>query len=361
MLENTYSVVGLMSGTSLDGLDIAHCLFNQEGHSWTFTLENTKTIPYSNNIKNRLKKANDLGAADLLMLNNEYGVWLGQQVKDFIAANKINIDFVTSHGHTVFHQPNKKLTYQIGSGQELANACKTKVICDFRTLDVSLDGQGAPLVPIGDRLLFSKYDYCLNLGGIANISFESGGERVAYDISPANMLLNYLTNKIGKEWDDRGDLARSGKVEGDLLEQLSSLAFYQLEYPKSLGYEWFKEEVITIMEKSVLSIPDKLCTSVHHIAQQIAKETKTSLLKSGGSAMIVTGGGARNNYLVECLKNYSKGVFKVIVPQSTIIDFKEALIFGFLGVLRIRNEINCLKSVTGARKDSSSGIIYEPY
>ncbi len=361
MEMNSYNVIGLMSGTSLDGLDIAHCLFSKENGSWSFKLKNCTTIPYSRQWKDKLQNSINMSGLELLTLDREYGEWLGNQTRLFMDENGAQFDLVASHGHTVFHQPDKKLTYQIGSGHDLANACKTKVICDFRTLDVSLGGQGAPLVPIGDRFLFSSFDLCLNLGGIANISFELAGERIAYDISPANMLLNYLTKKIGKEWDDGGVLASSGKVDDHLLDQLNSLAYYQLDYPKSLGIEWFEKEVIPVIEKSALGIPDKLCTAVHHITQQIVKETGIIESKSNNTVMMVTGGGAKNNYLIECLRNYSEGAFKVVVPDISIVDFKEAMIFGFLGVLKIRGEINCLKSVTGAKKDSCAGVIYEPF
>ena len=270
------------------------------------------------------------------------------------------MDFVSSHGHTVFHQPEKRLTYQIGSGQELANLCGFRVVADFRSLDVSLGGQGAPLVPIGDQLLFPQYDFCLNLGGIANASFQVDGQRVAYDISPANMLLNHLSVQIGQAYDKAGEVAKSGKLNKRLLEQLNALAYYQQPYPKSLGYEWFIQKVVPLVEASAISKPDKLCTSVHHIAAQISRDLIRQSPDSK-SKLLATGGGAKNTFLIETLQNYLGEAIKVVVPEASIVDFKEAMVFAFMGVRKMRNEINCLKSVTGASRDSSSGVIYLPY
>ena len=360
MTESKYNVIGLMSGTSLDGLDIAHCFFIERQGQWLFTLDNCQSIEYPDLLRKRLKESVHLSSIDLLLLNNEFGKWLGNQVKQFMLNNNIKIDFVASHGHTVFHQPDKGLTYQIGSGQELANSSGQKVVNDFRSLDVSLGGEGAPLVPVGDQNLFSEFDFCLNLGGIANVSFDLGGKRIAYDICPANMLLNHLVADTGKVYDRGGELARSGSVNKGLLDELNNLGYYQLPFPKSLGYEWFCDEVIPILEASNCSIPDKLCTAVHHIAFLISKATAGN--RNGDHAkLLATGGGAKNTFLMETLKHYLNDTIQVIVPESKIVDFKEAIVFAFMGVKRIRNEINCLQSVTGASADSSSGMIYHPY
>ena len=359
MAEHKYNVIGLMSGTSLDGLDIAHCFFRKRQGEWLFTLENCLSIEYPDTLRDRLKNSVYLSAIDLLLLNNEFGKWLGNHVKLFMLKNNIKIDFVASHGHTVFHQPDKGLTYQIGSGQELANSCGQTVISDFRSLDVSLGGQGAPLVPIGDQNLFSEFDFCLNLGGIANVSFESGGKRVAYDICPANMLLNHLSTQLGKVYDKNGEIARSGSVDERLLDQLNKLGYYELPFPKSLGYEWFCDEVIPIIDASNCSIPDKLCTGVHHIALRILKDI-SEYHTSNHAKLLATGGGAKNTFLIDTLRHYVNGEINVVIPEPEIVDFKEAIIFAFMGVKRIRNEINCLQSVTGASADSSAGVIYHP-
>ena len=354
-----YRVIGLMSGTSLDGLDIAYCHFKKLEGQWLFELKASKSIGYSSEFKARLKKSIELPAIALLLFHNEYGQWMGMKAADFIGDNQLEVDFLASHGHTVFHQPDKGLTYQIGSGQHLANAAGKKVICDFRTNDVALGGQGAPLVPIGDELLFSKYDLCLNLGGISNVSFKRDGNRIAYDISPANMLLNHIIQKIGKPYDDKGRLARTGHIDQILLDQLNALEYYKQPIPKSLGYEWFSDQVIPLIDNNGQKIEDLLCTAVHHISEQIA----TSLLKEApknAQKLLVTGGGAKNDFLIETISQKLGKSIKVHIPEASIIDYKEAIVFAFIGVLRERNEVNCLRSVTGALSDSSGGVTYHP-
>ncbi len=353
-----YKVIGLMSGTSLDGLDIAYCYFEKKNETWSFSIEKTESIDYTPEFKEKLKNTVHIEASKLLAFHNEYGSWLGGKVKDFVDKNNIEVDFIASHGHTVFHQPEIGLTYQIGSGQHLANASGQKVICDFRTNDVALGGQGAPLVPIGDQLLFGEYDFCLNLGGISNISFENTEKRIAYDISPVNMLLNHICKKIDLDYDKGGKIAATGAINNDILDQLNALTYYQLPFPKSLGYEWFEKKVIPIIDNSEDSVKNLLHTSVHHIATQIATVIKNTQKKN--AKILVTGGGAKNDFLIETLQDKVKDFAEIIIPSEEIIDFKEAMIFAFMGVLRDINEINCLKSVTGAIKDSSSGVIYYP-
>ncbi|MEW7291379.1 anhydro-N-acetylmuramic acid kinase [Aquimarina sp. 2304DJ70-9] len=356
--SKTYKVIGLMSGTSLDGLDIACCHFENKNNTWSFSIVKTQSIDYTSALKEQLKNTVHLEASKLLAFHNEYGNWLGEQAKNFIKKYTLEIDFIASHGHTVFHQPEIGLTHQIGSGQHLANSSNHKVICDFRTNDVALGGQGAPLVPIGDQLLFNEYDFCLNLGGISNISFDSKAQRMAYDISPANMLLNFICQKINLEYDQGGQLAKTGKINPQLLDLLNALEYYNLPFPKSLGYEWFAEKVIPIIDNTQDSVENLLHTSVVHIATQIANGIKNT--QKSDSTLLITGGGAKNNFLIEMLQQKLTGFAKVVIPSVDSIDFKEALIFAFMGVLRDRNEINCLKSVTGALKDSSSGVTYYP-
>ncbi|SEL86629.1 anhydro-N-acetylmuramic acid kinase [Aquimarina amphilecti] len=357
--SKTYKVIGLMSGTSLDGLDIAYCHIKKNEDSWAFSILNIENVSYSEAFKNKLKNAVHLPTTDLLAFNNTYGDWLGTKVKNFIDKNSLEVDFISSHGHTVFHQPEIGLTYQIGSGQHIANTSNLKVICDFRTNDVALGGQGAPLVPIGDQLLFNEYDFCLNLGGISNISFDLNGQRIAYDISPANMLLNLICNSINLEYDDGGKLARTGKLIEELYNTLNGLSYYRASYPKSLGYEWFLNEVIPIIKTTKASAENLLYTSIHHITEQIANAIKKT--RKEKSSLLITGGGANNIFLIEVLQQKLQNHTTVIIPNEHVIDYKEALIFAFMGVLRDRNEINCLQSVTGAKRDSSSGIIYYPH
>lgn len=354
-----YKVIGLMSGTSLDGLDMVYAdIYNAED-TWKFEILKTRSIDYLPKLQSKLKNSVNLSAEDLLILNNNYGEWLGKRIHAFMEEEKLNPDLISSHGHTVFHQPEKQLTYQIGSGQAIANRTGVQTVCDFRSGDLLLGGQGAPFVPIGDHHFFSEYDFCLNLGGISNFSFQKNKKRYAYDISPANMLLNHIINKIGKPYDDNGAVARNGQLDESLLRKLNALPYYNAPFPKSLGYEWFQQEVIPIIDNAGDLIEDLLCTSVHHIADQIAANAKMIFPKVSYK-MLATGGGAKNSFLMEVLQEKLEDHTKVIIPETLLIDFKEALVFGLMGVLRLKNERNVMASVTGALRDSSSGVIYEP-
>ncbi len=343
-----------MSGTSLDGLDIAYCTFSNKNNKWIFSIKSAETVTYSSAWLKKLQKAHQLSGEFLLQLHHDYGTYLGQQVAAFTKANKIKkVDFVASHGHTVFHQPNKKFTFQLGSGPAIVAASNYNVINDFRSLDVALNGQGAPLVPIGDKLLFGDYEYCINLGGFANISFDTKGKRIAFDICPVNIVLNYLAGKLGKPYDKDGLLAAKGKVDNDLLKKLNALGYYKAKPPKSLGREWVEKEFMPIIYSSKISTGDKLATVTEHIAMQIKQ------VVGGQSAgrVLVTGGGAFNAHLVKKINTFLPK-HKVIVPSGEIVNFKEALVFAFLGVLRREGKDNCLASVTGADRNNKGGTIW---
>ena len=355
----TYKVLGLMSGTSLDGLDMAYCHFSIDGGKWQFSIEKTKDTSYTKEMKDYLKNAIFLSDEAHEKLHLDYGKWLGEQSRKFIEDEGLEVDFVASHGHTSHHRPEEGFTFQLGDGQWLANISGKKVICDFRTKDVSLGGQGAPLVPIGDQLLFYDFDFCLNLGGISNMSFEKDGKRIAYDIGMANMPLNYITHKIGLEYDKNGDLARSGSLEKELLQKLNNLSYYQLPYPKSTGYEWFTGEIVPLIEASKASEADLLHTLIHHNSEQIASDVLQNTTKPK-SKLLVTGGGALNSFFVETLQEKLGQSVELIVPTKTLIAYKEALVFALMGVLRLEDKPNVLCSVTGASKDSSSGEVYLP-
>jgi anhydro-N-acetylmuramic acid kinase len=353
MIKNNYSVLGIMSGTSLDGVDLAICEFNLNDR-WTFKLIKGKTIPYSEAWKEKLKNAMSLAPEKLQELDKEYGKYLGELSSNFLKEENRSVDFISSHGHTIHHQPKLGITVQIGSGQEIKNVTDTPVVFNFRQGDVALGGQGAPLVPIGDRLLFSEMSYCLNLGGIANISYENNGARIAFDICAVNIVLNQLANEKGLEYDKDGELAYSGKLDKELLAELNEIEFYKKPFPKSLGREDIDREVFPIIKKYEISIEDKLRTFCEHIAIQIAKVTGEEM---SSSRMLVTGGGTLNHFLLTKIED--KCNLAIVVPSKAIVDFKEAIIFAFLGVLRMRNEVNCLSSVTGASRDSSGGdVIY---
>lgn len=352
MEKNTYNVIGVMSGTSLDGVDIAYLNFKIDG-TWTFEMQQSETLPYSDYWLQKLKNLTQFSLHELKVLDENYTDYLGEIINQFIKKNHIStIDAVCSHGHTALHQPENALTYQIGNLPKLASLVHQKVVCDFRVQDVEFGGQGAPLVPIGDELLFSQYEFCVNLGGFANISTKIDGERIAYDICPVNIVLNHYVNQMGQDYDDKGQLAASGTIHQQLLKQLNSLEFYQQDHPKSLGLEWVQSEIFPLIDSLNLQIKDVLRTFVEHVSNQISKEINSKK----NASVLITGGGAFNDFLIERIKAQTQN--KIVIPHKIIVDFKEALIFGLLGVLKLRNEINVLSSVTGAKYSHSSGVIF---
>ncbi|MFC3161177.1 anhydro-N-acetylmuramic acid kinase [Chryseobacterium arachidis] len=341
--------IGLMSGTSLDGLDICLARFEKK-ETWNFEILNAETVPYEKNLEEQLRNSIYLSAEELMELHSEYGFYLGKTVKNFISKHQPEkIDLIASHGHTVFHQPQKKFTLQIGDGRAIKLETGLPVIYDFRTQDVLMGGNGAPLVPIGDELLFSEYDACLNLGGFSNISLKIDQQRIAFDIAPVNIILNKLVQKFNKNFDENGDLARMGTINEALLLELNSLPFYQQSHPKSLGIEWCNENVFPLFKD--IETVDLLATFTEHIAQQISKIFNKNKLKN----VLFTGGGTYNQYLIEKIR--SKTDTEIIIPEKDIIEYKEALIFAFMGVLRLNKEINVLASATGSSHDHSSGIM----
>ena len=345
-----------MSGTSLDGVDLAHIHFFEENGKWTFEMKECQTVSYSQSWINQLKKAVDFSDLELKKLNEDYTILLAEMISSFIKTNKIeNLDAVCSHGHTILHQPQNGFTLQIGNLPKITELINQKVVCDFRVQDVALGGQGAPLVPIGDQILFSEYDYCLNLGGFSNISFDENGNRIAFDISAVNTVLNFYANTLGFDYDDKGKISRSGNVSNDLLSELNNLDYYQKSYPKSLGFEFVKTIILPIIESYKLSTEDKLCTFIEHIAMQIA----LALPKKLGS-LFITGGGAYNDFLIKKIQFFLPKM-RIEIPNPKTIEYKEALIFALLGVLKLRNEVNVLASVTGAKQNHSSGKIYDNF
>jgi len=350
-----YSVIGLMSGTSLDGVDLIHALFYRQNNAWKYEIKSAKTYSYSDEWKQKLRTAHQLNALAFVNLHNEYGEYLGNLINLFTSSYLQEIDFVASHGHTIFHQPEKKVTFQLGNGASIAATCNKTTICDFRTLDVALGGQGAPLVPIGDDLLFSKYDFCINLGGFANVSYKKNSKRIAYDICAVNSVANHFANFFEMEYDKDGEIGKRGKVNEKLLNELNNLAFYKEVKPKSLGREWVENQFLPIFDTYTLKIEDKLRTFYEHIAIKISDSIFVNA--KNDVKILVTGGGAYNKFLIAKISEISKK--ELTLPNELVIDFKEALIFGFLGVLRLEKEKNCLKSVTGAKYDNFGGIIYQ--
>ncbi|WP_366836812.1 anhydro-N-acetylmuramic acid kinase [Lutibacter sp.] len=347
-------IIGVMSGTSLDGIDMAYVKINHN-NNYTFEILKATTATYSKDWKSTLKNGFHLSGEKLTKLDADYGMHLGKIILNFIQKNKITkIDFIASHGHTIYHNPAKNYTLQIGNGPQITAITGLKTICNFRVQDIALGGQGAPLVPIGDKLLFSNYDYCLNLGGFSNISFNENNQRIAFDICPVNIVLNHYVAPLNMEYDDKGEIASSGKLNEKLLDELNDLEFYNDTKPKSLGYEFVVEIIFPIIDKYNLEINDILRTFVEHIAIQIAKKIASNSEKT----VLIAGGGAYNTFLINRIQSYTKT--QLIIPEDTIINYKEALVFALLGFLKDEGQINCLKSVTGAKKDHSSGVTYNP-
>lgn len=349
-MQQDFRVLGIMSGTSLDGVDLALCEFNNSGTSPEYHLSRAVTIPFKPEWKQKLRNIEAGSAEELASLDFEFGRYLGSLAKDFLKDSAV--DFISSHGHTIFHQPASGFTLQIGSGAAIAATSGFPVVCDFRSTDVALGGQGAPLVPIGDELLFSDFEFCLNLGGIANVSFQFNKMRRAYDICPVNLILNPLAAERGLEFDKGGQLARSGRIISSLLQELNELDYYKIDFPKSLGREWVKDVMLPIIEKyRSEKLEDRLHTSVEHLALMISRS-----IQDGRGKLLVTGGGAYNEYLIERLKALTS--LSVVLPSSSIIEYKEALIFAYLGMLRWLGKENALSSVTGASRNSCGGAIY---
>lgn len=342
-----------MSGTSLDGLDIAYCEFKKEGEKYNYYIKYCKTVSYSGKWKSLLTNVVAMNAEEYAQIHVQYGHYIGQQIAKFIQINQLKVDFVASHGHTVFHRPELGFTAQIGDGAAISAECGLPVVCDFRSMDIAYQGQGAPLVPIGDAILFGDFDYCLNIGGIANISFNNNGKRIAFDISPANMALNYFAQKLGYDYDKNGNLAKQGNLNESLFNKLNKLNYYTLPNPKSLGREWFECEFLPQIDEKKLSNNDILSTLTHHIAYQISCVVNNKENQS----ILVTGGGAKNAFLMELCHYYAPNLNWILLEEN-IIDYKEALIFAFLGLLRMERKENCLSSVTGAVKNVIGGAVY---
>lgn len=346
-------ILGLMSGTSLDGIDLALCDISEHGYK----VLAAETVSYLAEWKQRLSTLEKASAYEYALANVELGHFFGRTINRFLEG-KERPEAIASHGHTIFHRPHLGLTTQIGDGDAIAAETGLPVVSNFRTLDVALGGQGAPLVPIGDEMLFGEYDACLNLGGIANISYRADGKRVAYDICPCNMALNRLAALLGYPFDKGGAHARAGEVHTCLLHELDSLDYYAEEGPKSLGKEWFVDQFWPVVKDflgivpSTMQIRDALATVTSHIAIQIARVVERQQIKT----LLVTGGGAWNGYLLEMMGKYSPEV-KIVVPDALIVNFKEALIFALLGYLRLTGKVNTLASVTGARCNSIGGNI----
>ena len=347
---STYRVIGVMSGSSMDGLDLALCVLKKTGARWSYRIEKAKTVRYPEAMRMLLEETMGGTAFHLAGMDVHLGELIGHACKAF---GDKKVDLIASHGHTIFHQPRAAVTTQIGAGANIASISGITTVCDFRTTDMALGGQGAPLVPLGEKMLFPKHKAFLNIGGICNISIHGPKTIVGYDVCIGNQALNLLANEAGKDYDAKGRLARSGSIHEPFLAALNALPFHHQKPPRSLGREWFDAQLRPLIDDPHVPLTDRMRTVVEHIAQQIG--AAFSMLKT---PVLVTGGGAHNTFLIDRIRAYAKA--PLVVPDQLTIDFKEALVFALLGVLRMRGEVNALASVTGAKRNSVGGAVYLP-
>jgi len=359
-----YRAIGIMSGSSLDGLDVAFVVFNEAGGKWSYSMETAECLPYSSSWVEKLRNAIHLNAREYMLLHCDYGHYIGHQVQAFIEKNNLQhrVQLISSHGHTTFHEPDDRMTGQIGDGAAIAAVTGINVVSDLRAMDVALGGQGAPIVPIGEKLLFAEYPLLLNLGGIANISAALPDGYVAYDICPANRVLNMFAAEKGMEYDAGGQLAASGFVRDEVLATLNQLPYYALPFPKSLDNHFGTDVVFPILKKANLSAADALRTMVEHAVIQITRNTGRLAAKLPAGTekkMLVTGGGALNTFFITRLQSSLQNMgVEVIVPDAKVVNYKEALIMALLGVLRWREANTVLHSVTGASRSSIGGAVW---
>jgi len=357
-----YRAIGLMSGSSLDGLDIVFAEFQEVSGKWEYSIRAAECFPYEKEWEQKLQKAISLSALDYQLLHTDYGHYIGKTINKFIEKHHLQYQaqLITSHGHTTFHVPSRMMTAQIGDGAAIAAETGINTVSDLRAMDLALGGQGAPIVPIGEKLLLKDYTLLLNLGGIANVSANAPGENIAFDICPANRVLNLLAAKAGKTYDENGVMAATGDIDENLLSKLNSLVYYNQPFPKSLANDFGTDTVFPLVEKSGLSTNDALRTYVEHIAIQLSKSIDQLLSKVAipNPKMLATGGGAHNSFLVERIKANIDHSIEVVIPDPQLIDFKEALVMALIGILRWREEPNVLASVTGASRDSIGGAVW---
>jgi len=354
-----YNVIGLMSGSSHDGLDIAFVEITDIRNEWTFEIKQATCIPFEKEMEQQLRLAASLPVPDFLKLHTAFGRWMGQQVVEFIASNELyhKVHFVASHGHTVFHDPESKTSIQIGDGASISGTTGLPTITDLRNADIALAGQGAPIVPIADHKFFHDYKYCLNIGGICNVTINDAAP-VAFDIAPANQVLDYFAQKAGQAFDANGSLAAQGKTDDTLLAALNALTYYQSEGPKSLANDYSKQLINIIENSPIANTSDILATLVAHIVFQISKAIERYPAEVPAK-MLVTGGGAFNTFLVaELSAALQQKAIEVVIPEDNIVKYKEALAMAFIGVLRWREEENVLSSVTGAAKNTIGGALW---
>lgn len=360
---SVYKTIGLMSGSSLDGLDVAYCQFEVKGEEVTWQLFEAETIKFDDKWVARLAHLPVQNAKTLAKTHAYFGRYMAEVVNDFIQKKKIAPDLIASHGHTIFHEPERYMTLQIGDGAALAALTGITTVCDFRTQDIALSGEGTPIAPAADRYLFAGYDFYLNIGGIANVTCNVNGKYIAFDICPANQVLNMLANVLNLPFDLNGEIARSGHLNEDIDKALNSLDFYEKDYPKSLDNNWIRDNVFPFFNDKNIAIADQLQTATRFIAKQISKSLfhiiKKEKITNERHKMLVTGGGGFNAYLIKCIQEECTHLnVEIELPDKAIVEYKEAILMGLMGVLRMEGMPNCFSSVTGAKMDTIGGAVY---
>lgn len=356
-----YNVIGLMSGSSLDGLDIAFVEFQEKAGKWNYEIIKAACKEYDIEWQAKLRDAIELSARDYQLLHTEYGKYLGEKVNEFIEDHQLHhqVNLIASHGHTTFHLPEKRMTHQLGEGAAIAAETRLPVVSDLRAMDIAFGGQGAPIVPLGEKLLFPDHHFFLNIGGIANISVNQENETIAFDVCAANRVLNMLAAEVNLDYDDGGKLASAGKVHPELLEKLNSLSFYSLPHPKSLANSFGTDIVYPLVKEYHLETQDALRTYVEHIGIQIKNSLEPYFSKSEVQQLMITGGGAFNTFLMERLSTHLATInFEIHIPGHEVVKYKEALIMALLGILRWREQYTVLASVTGATQNSIGGALW---
>jgi anhydro-N-acetylmuramic acid kinase len=357
-----YKVIGLMSGSSMDGLDIAYCVLTEIGGQWQYVIEHAACVAFPEKIARQINAITQLPVPEFMKLHTAFGTWMGQQVNAFIDAHQLHhkVHIIGSHGHTAFHFPESNTSVQIGCGAALASVTGINVVSDLRAMDVSLNGNGAPIVPIAEKLLFADNQLCLNIGGICNISYRNNdGAYFANDVCPANRVLNEVVSALNKTYDDKGIEASKGSVVLDVLQQLNTLDYYKKQGPKSLANELGTQIILPILQASGASVQDQLRTMVEHIAEQIALQVQSLHQSNESINMLITGGGAYNDFLIACIQQkIIEFNVHITIPAPLVIENKEALAMALIAVLRWREEINVMASVTGASRDSVGGALW---
>lgn len=358
-----------MSGSSLDGLDLACVEFEvdtADNNQLAWRLLAGQTLPFTPEWIEILQKLPQANALDFCKTHAQLGHYFGKLTKQFLEAHQLTPDYIASHGHTIFHYPQEGFTVQIGDGAAIAATTGISVISEFRTMDVALGGQGAPLAPLADKFILPGNDFYVNIGGIANISCNIDGKFIAYDTSAANQILNNLAHAIGLEYDDKGSMAASGAVDEELLKQVNQHSYYQQPYPKSLDNGWVLQNVLPIFLQNKASINDKLATAVEHTAQQLVFAIQEIIKKENfvktAYKMVATGGGVFNDFLIQRIQYHlNKATLahvELTLPDTDMIKFKEAILMALMGLRRIENLSNSIATVTGASRDSSNGAVY---